>query len=115
MATKKQEFSAQEALDRVLNSNSVSNFEAIYNGFSEMGISPTQIDPRINVFTYRAWLAKGRVVKKGQHGVKIRTFVSVGPKKDGGEEKKGFRMPKTTTVFHESQTELLPEETKENE
>ncbi len=110
MATKKQQFSSQEALDRVLNNESVANYDAIYNGFAKMGINPDEVEPRVNVFTYNAWLAQGRRVRKGQHGVKVNTFVSVGLKKKDGEEgqeegKKGYKMARTTTVFHLSQTE----------
>jgi hypothetical protein len=60
-----------------------------------------------NVFTFSAWKAVGRRVKKGQHGVKAVTFVPVGSKEDKetGEKKAGYRMPRTVTVFHVSQTE----------
>jgi len=90
-----------EALFRAQSGDSVSNFPAIFEGFESMGIS--DIKPRENIFTYQAWLAKGRQVRKGQHGVKVQTWVT-GKDKKTGEEK---RYPKRTTVFHVSQTDLI--------
>lgn len=63
--------------------------------FEERGIEAT---PRVDVFTYNAWLAKGRRVKKGEKGVKIFTFI---------ERKDGSKQPRSVTVFHASQTETL--------
>lgn len=63
--------------------------------FEERGIEAT---PRVDVFTYNAWLAKGRRVKKGEKGVKIFTFI---------EKKDGSKTPRSVTVFHLSQTETL--------
>jgi antirestriction protein ArdC len=76
---------------------SLANYPAIIAGFSERGIS--DIRPRENVFTFAAWQALGRYVRKGEKGVKIQTWITV--------EKNGERVtvPKTTTVFHISQTE----------
>lgn len=67
----------------------------VIHAFQEKGINAT---PRVDVFTYNAWLAKGRQVKKGEKGVKIFTFI---------ERKDGSKQPKSVTVFHVSQTESL--------
>jgi len=71
------------------------------------------VKPRENVFTFNAWKALGRSVKKGEHGVKVVVFVEMsGEVRDpstGETERKGFRAPRTTTVFHISQTEATTE------
>lgn len=102
--TKKQSYSSQDALDRATANRSEANYSAIYSGFAKMGLS--DIQPRVNVFTYNAWKALGRCVSKGQHGVKVVTVIETEKhNKQGKLEKK--RYPKTTTVFHISQTEKL--------
>ena len=97
-----------QSLDRAKNGKSFSNFPIIIAGFSAMGIPETEIQPRQNVFTYQAWRAQGRQVCKGVHGVKISTFIPIDVKdkdKTTGKEKiKTIRRPRTTTVFHISQT-----------
>jgi len=93
-----------QALSNALNSVSTRNYPAIFAGFEALGI--TDIQPRVNVFTYQAWKAKGRQVMKGQHGVKVITWVPMNKKdKETGEKSETFRRPRTTTVFHISQTE----------
>src|SRR6266853_1341187 len=99
-----------EALDNARNGQSVMNYAAIFEGFMAKGIAETDIKPRENVFTFHAWKALGRSVKKGEHGVKVVTFIECsGSERDpaSGEEKAvSYRRPHTTTVFHISQTEL---------
>ncbi len=90
-----------EALFRAENSLSTSNYPAIYSGFEEKGIS--DIQPRVNVFTYHAWKAKGRQVRKGEHGVRVVTWIKGTDKKTGKEK----TYPKRTTVFHISQTDPI--------
>ena len=87
----------REALTRAQTGHSMANYAQILAGFSAKGIN--DIRPRENVFTYAAWQALGRQVMKGQTGVKVQTWITV--------EKNGDRVtvPKTTTVFHISQTE----------
>jgi hypothetical protein len=95
----------QEALDRAQSGMALTNYPAIYAGFIAKGIAEADIVPRVNVFTFHAWKAKGRSVKKGEHGVKVITFVTCnGAEKDDGT-RETFRRPSTTTVFHISQTE----------
>lgn len=97
----------QDSFNRAVIGQSVMNYPAIFEGFEAKGIPPADIKPRENVFTFWAWKAVGRRVKKGEHGVKATTFVAVGAKQDAstGESKSGFRMARTVTVFHISQTE----------
>jgi hypothetical protein len=98
------------AYARAVNGTSVSNFEAIIEGFTEKGIAAQDIRPRINVFTFHAWCKAGRCVKKGEHGVKICTYVAmdrVNPVTGAMEQ---INAPRRTTVFHLSQTEPLRNE-----
>ena len=94
-----------EALTRAVTGQSLTNYPDIFKGFMAMGIPEDQIKPRLNVFTFQAWKALGRHVRKGQHGVKCLTFIR-GTRKDPktGEEE-SWSSPRTTTVFHISQTE----------
>jgi hypothetical protein len=99
----------QEALSRATDSASFTNYPAIFEGFMAKGIAEGDIKPRENVFTFNAWKALGRSVKRGEHGVKVVTFIECsGVERDpaSGEDKPvSYRRPHTTTVFHVSQTE----------
>jgi N-terminal domain of anti-restriction factor ArdC len=107
----------QEALTRAATGQSLSNWPAIISGFAERGIPEDDIRPRENVFTYHAWRALGRQVRRGEHGVKVATFVAVkGPKDKSdadatndadGNRKGGYRRPWVATVFHVSQTDPI--------
>lgn len=102
-----QEIIQQEALKRATENTSESNYDAIFEGFMDKGIDEDDIIPRVNIFTYNAWKAKGRQVKRGEHGVKITTVIPIKIKdEDTGEEKRAKKMKKTT-VFHISQTESI--------
>ncbi|PYU30352.1 MAG: hypothetical protein DMG31_14055 [Acidobacteria bacterium] len=99
----------REALSRAISGQSLINFPAIFQGFAAKGIPESEIKPRENVFTFDAWKALGRYVRKGEHGVKVVTFIETLSKEtdpDSGERKL-IRRPWTTTVFHISQTEPL--------
>ena len=95
-----------EALSRATNGESLLNYPAIIDGFIAKGIPESEIEPRVNTFTYNAWKAKGRQVLKGEHGVKVVTWITCKSKdidpKTG--ERKQFKRPKSATVFHISQT-----------
>ena len=98
---------AEEALMRAQSGHSMINYNDIFTGFGEKGIHAADIIPRVNVFTYNAWSALGRQVKKGEHGVKVITWVPMTKKsKVAGEADDSFRRPKSATVFHISQTEV---------
>jgi antirestriction protein ArdC len=99
----------QEALTRAISGQTMSNYPAIYQGFIAKGIPESEIHPRENVFTFNAWRALGRTVRRGEHGVKVLTFIDRASKeidKDTGERKM-VRLAWSTTVFHVSQTEAL--------
>ena len=98
-----------EALERARTSQALTNYPAIFEGLMAKGIAEADIKPRENVFTFEAWKALGRYVRKGEHGVKIVTFIESKSKEidpDTGE-RKVIRRPWTTTVFHISQTEAM--------
>jgi antirestriction protein ArdC len=97
----------QEALTRAVSGQSYSNFPAIFQGFAAKGIPESEIKPRENVFTFEAWKALGRVVRRGEHGVKVVTFIECSKEEKQTGEKQSFRRPWRTTVFHVSQTEPL--------
>jgi antirestriction protein ArdC len=109
----------QEALTRAATGQSFSNWPAIVAGFMAKGIPESDIRPRENVFTYHAWRALGRQVRRGEHGVKVLTYVSIKGKqdKDGvatndvdGTDRPtrgATRRPWTATVFHVSQTDPI--------
>lgn len=98
--------SRQEALTRAVSGQSYSNFPAIFQGFAAKGIPESEIKPRENVFTFEAWKALGRYVRKGEHGVKVLTFIETFSKETDPDTsgRKIIRRPWTTTVFHVSQT-----------
>jgi hypothetical protein len=102
-----------EALANARAGQSVMNYAAIFEGFMAKGIAETDIKPRENVFTFHAWKALGRSVKKSEHGVRVVTFIAcektVRDPSTGEEKTDGYRRPHTTTVFHISQTEPTSE------
>jgi hypothetical protein len=98
-----------ESLKRAVHGQSLTNLPAIFQGFMAKGIPESEIKPRENVFTFEAWKALGRVVRRGEHGVKVVTFIDCRSKEidPNTGERKLIRRPWTTTVFHISQTEPL--------
>ena len=99
----------REALMRAVAGQTMSNYPAIFQGFLAKGIPECEIRPRENVFTFEAWKALGRYVRKGEHGVKVVTFIETKSKEvdQDTSEPKIIRRPWTTTVFHISQTEAM--------
>jgi hypothetical protein len=101
--------SKDEALSRARSGLSLTNYPTIFSGFAEKGIPESEIKPRENVFTYNAWRALGRRVRRGDHGVKVLTFVDCQKRdEETGQLKERFRRPSSTTVFHVSQTDEIP-------
>ena len=102
----------QEALGRARNGENWSNWPAIIEGFTARGIPESDIRPRENVLTYHAWRALGRQVRRGEHGVRVLTYVPMTAREtdpDTGEERdvQLGRRPKTAVVFHVTQTDPL--------
>ena len=101
-----------EALQRAEQGQSTANYVPIFEGFAAKGIPMEDVQPRENVFTFWAWKAKGRSVRKGEHGVKVTTWIPLPDKRDkatGEVVRKGGKRCKTTTVFHISQTDPIGE------
>lgn len=102
----------QEAFARAATGQSLANWPAIFAGFAAKGIPEAEIKPRENVFTYHAWRALGRQVRRGEHGVKVTTFVPMTKKTtdpDTEEERRADigKRAWTATVFHVSQTDPI--------
>jgi antirestriction protein ArdC len=96
-----------QALVNAVSQDSTMNYETIIEGLMTKGIEIEDIKPRENVFTFKAWIALGRVVRKGQSGVAITTFVPCTKTDKKTGERTSFRKPHTTHVFHVSQTDEL--------
>ena len=63
-------------------------------------------DPRENCFTFKTWLAKGYVVKKGEKAIRSMTLVEVKDlNTDEGEEQEKRTYPKTVYLFYIKQVE----------
>src|SRR5690348_17033634 len=113
--TRKQAELQQEALSRAVSYQALSNYPAIIQGFIDKGIPASEITPRENVFTYHAWRAKGRQVRKVEHGVRVVTWIPVGQigettdieLADDDAPKQQGKRPCTAVVFHVSQTDPL--------
>jgi antirestriction protein ArdC len=107
----------QEALGRAAYGQSGMNYGAIFAGFTAKGIPEADIRPRENVLTYHAWRALGRQVRRGEHGVKVITFVSIDrdgkaptsepTQSDATANKRRGSRPWSATVFHASQTDPI--------
>ena len=105
-----------EALSRAAGGQSLTNWPAIFEGFMAKGIPESEIKPRENVFTYHAWRALGRQVRRGEHGVKVTTWVTPKDKRDESDKSdssdnqktaRRAKMPWCATVFHISQTDPI--------
>ena len=92
-----------ESLNRAKNGDSLANYQAILQGFADKGIPASEIIPRENVFTYNAWLALNRQVRKGEKGVKVVTWIPAKQK----DSESSFMFRGRSTVFHISQTDLI--------
>ena len=120
MATATAEALQQESLSRARQGRSMGNYAAIIRGFIAKGIPAEEIKPRENVFTYNAWRAIDRHVRKGEHGVRVVTYVPIRDKADQAEQlselaadgqaaknPQSHCRPWTAVVFHISQTEPI--------
>ena len=94
---------AQTALTRARSSQATSNYGALFDGFLDMGIPADDIQPRVNVLSFHAWRAVGRTVRRGEHGVKLCTWIDA-KQADTGESRK---LARSVTVFHISQTDAI--------
>jgi DNA repair protein RadC len=103
-----------EALERARTSQALTNYPAIFEGFMAKGIAEADIQPRVNIFTFHAWKALGRSVRRGEKGVRIVTFITCEGKADvdaadPDAKPATYRRPHVTYVWHISQTEPTSE------
>lgn len=103
----------KEALSRAEGGESERNYDALFEGFAAKGIDIDRVIPRENVFTYNAWLALGRQVRKGETGVRLpEVFIPVTKKDEDApnndKKKKKFMRIRPAAVFHVSQTDPIP-------
>lgn len=96
----------RHALHRAITQESFANYPAIFEGFAAKGIAANDVRPRENVFTFDAWRALGRTVRKGEKGVTICTVKECRKKNEDGSETT-YTRPWRSTVFHISQTDPL--------
>ena len=94
----------REALHRAESGESLANYPAIFAYFGAKGIPEDEIIPRITVLSFNAWKAKGRFVKRGEHGCKIMTVLNKTRRNKSTGLDESFSMPWSVTVFHVSQT-----------
>lgn len=92
---------AAQALDRAEHGKVCANDLLIIAAYAARGIDA---HPRVDVFTFAAWQALHRHVKKGEHGVKIAAYAETEKEKDDGTTER-HSYPTTAHVFHVSQTE----------
>ena len=98
----------QEALDRAQHGQAFTNYPTILATFAARGIPTSEIKPRENVFTYHAWRALGRQVRKGEKGVRVVTFRNDDKEVkmlDGTTKIEHHSRPWSAYVFHTSQTD----------
>lgn len=105
------------AYDSVVQNPAWSNYLPVIAEFTARGIPEQDILPKENVFTFNAWKALGRYVRKGEKGVKIAVWKQVNGKKSEPQfdENEKLISPNEkdanglycagATVFHISQTE----------
>ena len=90
-----------DSLNRAKQGDSLLNYPAIVQGFAAKGIAHNDIMPRVNIFTYNAWQALGRQVRRYETGVKCVTWIETN--KDGKPDK----LCRSVKVFHISQTDPI--------
>lgn len=99
----------RESLSRAVSGISAANYAAIILGFEARGIPTAEILPRENVFTFNAWKALGRYVRKGEKGVAVVTWIPTKRRERDASTgeicERESSYPKTAYVFHISQTE----------
>ena len=89
------------ALGRAREGRMCANDLLIIAAYAAKGIDA---HPRVDVFTFNAWKALHRHVRKGEHGIQVLTYAHKETvKSDGTTEEQSF--PVSAVVFHVSQTD----------
>jgi len=92
---------SEESLSRAIGTIQSQNDSVVEAHYAALGIHATA---RTDVFTYNAWRALGRQVRKGEHGCRLTVWIHP-TSTDPAKVNKPF--PKATTVFHVSQTDPI--------
>jgi antirestriction protein ArdC len=93
----------RDALDRAEHGRTCGNDLLIITAFAARGIDAS---PRVDCFTFNAWKALHRHVRKGEHGVHVPVYVTVTDQDKNDPEKiHVHKVPTGATVFHVSQTD----------
>jgi len=112
-----------ESLNRARGNTCPRNEALVLEHFAARGVPISEINPRENVLTFHAWKALGRSVRKGERGCKLTTWIPIEGKREQGRDESerssdhdgesprsgGKLRPKTTHVFHISQTHPIGE------
>ena len=73
------------------------------NAASILAVLKCDCEPYRDVFTYQRWQAQGFQVRKGEHGVRITTWIDATEKRAEGDEPEGerkvYRLPRAVVVF----------------
>lgn len=89
------------ALGRAREGRTCTNDLLVIAAYAAKGIDA---HPRIDVFTFNAWKALHRHVRKGEHGIRVLTYARKDTvKSDGMTEEHSF--PVSAVVFHVTQTD----------
>ena len=103
MSAAERQLMQDAALDRAQHGRTCANDLLIIEAFAARGIDA---HPREDCYTYNAWKALGRHVRKGEHGVHVPVYVHVQePDKDQPDKLTDRTIPTGATVFHISQTD----------
>lgn len=107
MATSAYRFeSPQDA--RSFDSFSVANAAAVLAAIQQRGCS---CQPYEDVFTFQRWIAQGRAVRKGEHGIRLPVIVERSAQKrndeTGEEETRTYRLWRLSHVFCRCQTDPI--------
>ena len=100
----------EQKLERIKNSGFGQNDALAIMHFDACGIPASDIDPKHNVLTFNAWKGAGRVVAKGANGCPLTIWIpkrgkqAVSDDSSDKEKAAGGMYPKTSRVFHISQT-----------
>jgi hypothetical protein len=89
-----------ESLHRAQTGTPNTNDQLVIQEFAARGIAAS---PRVDVFTYAAWLALGRQVRRGERSVCVTTWVPIQTKETPPRQR---MIPRRAYVFHISQTDL---------
>ena len=87
---------------RAFNGYSIANAAHVLGALAERGCT---CQPYADVFTFGRWIAQGRAVRKGEHGIKLPVIIHGEKVDQESGERSGFTMRRTSAVFCRCQTE----------